>query len=76
MRKAAASLDEVPMNEAWRPTVRRILNTNINYMTMILEKNQLSLSDLEKFGQKMKPNLKKNYKLGCTNAGKSLDENA
>lgn len=59
MRKAAASLDEVPMNEAWRPTVRRILNTNINYMTMILEKNQLSLSDLEKFGQKMKPDLKK-----------------
>lgn len=59
MKKAANSLDAVPMNEAWRPTVRSILNANIDYMSMVLEKNQLTQSDLEKFGQKTNPDLKK-----------------
>jgi hypothetical protein len=59
MKKALEGLDAVPMNEAWRPTVRRILNANIDYMTMVLNKNKLTLSDLENFGQKTNPDLKK-----------------
>ena len=59
MKKALEGLDAVPMNEAWRPTVRRILNANIDYMTMVLDKNKLTLSDLENFGQKTNPDLKK-----------------
>ena len=59
MKKAVLSLDEVTMNETWRPTVRSILNANIDYMTMVLDKNQLTLSDLDDFGQKTKPTLKK-----------------
>ena len=59
MKKALAGLDTVPMNEAWRPTVRTILIANIDYMTMVLDKNKLTLSDLENFGQKTKSDLKK-----------------
>jgi hypothetical protein len=59
MKKAVAGLDAVPMNEEWRLTIRNILNANVDYMTMILDKNQLTLIDLDNFGQKTKPDLKK-----------------
>lgn len=58
IQRAVDGLDDITMDVSWKGTVRSILQNNINYINLCLQKGEITSTDLEAFWKKQGPLLK------------------